>query len=320
MQAKLKTCKDCGKTMPIEQFGRKGYTPAGRIHWSRYCAPCYKKRRDARNLRYRTENREKSIAYSAAYRNARRSPDVDKRKKQKQASAGHKVCRTCFYEMLASEFQACSRSKDGLKPNCKKCRAVKSKADHKKRYKQAIKQGICAQCRKRPPVTKVFCQECNDRINRINADRLAERKAKGLCTSCGIPALKGYRLCVQCNDRRRVKAKVVYHQTKERDRERIRKSQYLSKQRRRIREQSVAVHEEIDRAVVIARDNSTCYICKEVVPKNRIHLDHVVPLSRGGSHIYDNVRVTCKDCNLRKNNKLPEEIGIIVPPLHTVCS
>ena len=59
---------------------------------------------------------------------------------------------------------------------------------------------------------------------------------------------------------------------------------------------------------IIARDRSTCYLCGQVVASDNIHLDHVVPLTRGGAHQRENVRVTCKPCNLRKGTKLLSEL------------
>lgn len=36
-------------------------------------------------------------------------------------------------------------------------------------------------------------------------------------------------------------------------------------------------------------------------------LEHVLPLSRGGAHTFDNCRLACYSCNLQKNNKTVEE-------------
>ena len=40
----------------------------------------------------------------------------------------------------------------------------------------------------------------------------------------------------------------------------------------------------------------------------RLTLDHVVPRSRGGDSVWENVVTSCAPCNLRKGNRLPHEI------------
>jgi 5-methylcytosine-specific restriction endonuclease McrA len=37
-------------------------------------------------------------------------------------------------------------------------------------------------------------------------------------------------------------------------------------------------------------------------------LDHVVPRSRGGDSVWENVVTSCAPCNLKKGNRLPEEV------------
>lgn len=43
--------------------------------------------------------------------------------------------------------------------------------------------------------------------------------------------------------------------------------------------------------------------------QDKYHVDHVMPLSRGGSHRIANLCISCPSCNLRKNAKLPEEFA-----------
>lgn len=64
------------------------------------------------------------------------------------------------------------------------------------------------------------------------------------------------------------------------------------------------------RSAIIARDDSMCWICKRTVPEHEIHLDHVIPISKGGKHDPENVKVTCAPCNLWKGNR------IVSPVLH----
>ena len=43
------------------------------------------------------------------------------------------------------------------------------------------------------------------------------------------------------------------------------------------------------------------------IAPNRATLEHVMPLSRGGTHTFDNARLACHRCNVRKNSKTVDE-------------
>lgn len=61
---------------------------------------------------------------------------------------------------------------------------------------------------------------------------------------------------------------------------------------------------------ILFRDNYTCQVTGEKLPKEQLNLDHVIPKSRGGTDDWENL-VTCrKDINNKKGNKLNSEIGI----------
>jgi hypothetical protein len=42
---------------------------------------------------------------------------------------------------------------------------------------------------------------------------------------------------------------------------------------------------------------------------DNLHLDHAVPISRGGTNEISNLRILCRTCNLKKNNKMDHELG-----------
>jgi 5-methylcytosine-specific restriction endonuclease McrA len=48
-----------------------------------------------------------------------------------------------------------------------------------------------------------------------------------------------------------------------------------------------------------------CAICKKSLRKTGFHLDHVIPLSRGGANIDRNIQLTCPTCNIKKGSKDP---------------
>ena len=53
----------------------------------------------------------------------------------------------------------------------------------------------------------------------------------------------------------------------------------------------------------------TCYWCGKKHDIKDLHLDHIIPLSKGGADTWGNIALSCKHCNLSKNNKLPEEFN-----------
>jgi len=57
---------------------------------------------------------------------------------------------------------------------------------------------------------------------------------------------------------------------------------------------------------VVRRDGQMCQICGRNVPDNELHLDHLIPVSRGGRSTASNLRVTCADCNRKKSDSLDE--------------
>ena len=49
------------------------------------------------------------------------------------------------------------------------------------------------------------------------------------------------------------------------------------------------------------------YFCGTCGATSDLTIDHVVPISRGGSNHMDNLRPLCRPCNSRKHNKTAEE-------------
>jgi 5-methylcytosine-specific restriction endonuclease McrA len=50
-----------------------------------------------------------------------------------------------------------------------------------------------------------------------------------------------------------------------------------------------------------------CYLCGEKIPLGSRHVDHIIPLSRGGSHAAENLAIACARCNTSKGAKTPTE-------------
>lgn len=90
----------------------------------------------------------------------------------------------------------------------------------------------------------------------------------------------------------------------------------VTEQRRRmyvVRKAKIKQGDRIDPIKVFERDGWHCQACGRETPQElrgttsprAPELDHFIPLSKGGSHTWANVRCTCKRCNLRKGSKHP---------------
>ena len=50
-----------------------------------------------------------------------------------------------------------------------------------------------------------------------------------------------------------------------------------------------------------------CHWCKRDVPIAERRIDHIIPLARGGSDDVSNLCASCRICNARKGDKMPDE-------------
>jgi len=86
-----------------------------------------------------------------------------------------------------------------------------------------------------------------------------------------------------------------------------------------------AVAESIDWSEVWVRDRGVCWLCECLVNPDLRHpnrmsrsLDHVIPISKGGSHTMNNVAITHLRCNISKKDKILDRVpaalaGTVMP-------
>ena len=71
---------------------------------------------------------------------------------------------------------------------------------------------------------------------------------------------------------------------------------------------------QVTNTFLFARDDYCCQYCgrhrSELRGREFLTRDHIVPTSRGGLNIWQNVVTACSPCNNRKGNRLPEESGM----------
>lgn len=96
----------------------------------------------------------------------------------------------------------------------------------------------------------------------------------------------------------------------------------IARKKERARNRGV-YRESVDPIEVFNRDSWRCQICKRKTLKSKrgtIHLrapelDHIIPLSRGGSHSWDNVQCACRECNGAKSARIYGQLNLF--PIET---
>lgn len=67
---------------------------------------------------------------------------------------------------------------------------------------------------------------------------------------------------------------------------------------------------KLNRKNLFARDRRRCQYCGRKLPTSELSLDHIIPRSRRGKTVWENVVTCCEDCNVKKGGRLPWEVGM----------
>lgn len=63
--------------------------------------------------------------------------------------------------------------------------------------------------------------------------------------------------------------------------------------------------------LLFKRDRYLCAYCAQEHPRSELTRDHVLPKSRGGRDVWENIVTACRSCNhLKKRDRTPEEAGM----------
>lgn len=203
-----------------------------------------------------------------------------------------------FVENHQPDFEFIAYKRGRYKLKCKKC------GNEIERAKTSIRQSKCC------------CEKCKD-IKKQEEEREKLRSffvgEYRKCNCCGKDFFAYYKTSIYCSESCKRKAKKM--RRKERD------PQYKQNQKRFKREKGYIARAKkygceyeygITIKSVFKRDNGICKICgKPCDMSDRTYgdygpnypsVDHIIPLSRGGSHTWNNVQLAHMICNSYKRD------------------
>jgi 5-methylcytosine-specific restriction endonuclease McrA len=201
----------------------------------------------------------------------------------------YKHCKLCSQTLSTIHFNHSKSNKDGLVSWCKSCVRAYNKRYNLKNKEQLTKQKSDYREANREELRSNQRQHYKE-----NKDQYAIR-AKAWRTN-NSESKKAYdKKYAQLN---KDKTKAASKRFAQKHPDRI----SLKRQKRRARLANAKAYE------VTAKDlskilSAPCIYCRR--PSQ--HVDHVIPLSRGGSHSIGNLAPACQECNLAKGSKLVSE-------------
>lgn len=169
--------------------------------------------------------------------------------------------------------------------------------------------------------TKV-CTKCEkeQNISSFYKEKRYKDGYKSICKSCLIQSTKAWK---ESNPSKVIEQKNRYYQNNL-IKEKIRNKNYrlnnkeiinsLKRKRRALQLGNECIPYTLDQ--VIDTYGIQCYVCGNLIDlkaerqpgkdgwQNGLHIDHYVPLSKGGADILENVRPTHGLCNLKKGSKI----------------
>lgn len=243
-------------------------------------------------LGYSEEERKRIYLNSAKYNKSCYKPSVNWQERVDKYYNGSGI----------AEVLSVDRADDGesrLTIKCTTCGNVRTLFSSTLRKSH---NGYCDICRK----VETEKRKLNERLDRQEAKEREKRHNRKIiqlslptCLKCGMIVTKAHTLCEACR-----------HEAK--------KENYRRKDiRRRSRLLEVRRDKDITLKKLYDRDNGICYLCGKVcdfndskyvdgafiVGNNYPTVEHIKPISLGGSDTWDNIKLACLYCNSKKGNR-----------------
>lgn len=194
-----------------------------------------------------------------------------------------KSCAKCKELKPKTEFGKDSKRLDKLNPYCLRCR-ISDNAEYYRNNKEQIRKKCAEKYAANPERNKV-----------INADRYWARREKELA---------------RCAEKyQKNKEKILARQAEYYANNKEKHFALIRKRRAKVKGAG-GVHTASDIARLLHSQRQLCANCETKLFKSgpsKFHVDHIMPVSKGGSNGPDNLQCLCPPCNRRKSAKLPEE-------------
>lgn len=222
-----------------------------------------------------------------------------------------KQCRVCKAELPLDRFSKSRVNSDGLRNDCKGCDAerkriksleLKQRSDEQIPYPNDKK---CTYCKQVLPADKFsknrsrldglhnVCRDCNSEYERdyrkSNWDELSEKRRRRERLNPEMVRARRHRWEASHPEQHRA----------------IRNAIFRKRYARKVA--SNGQHSAKDVELQFQSQKGLCWWCGLPLDPNNYHVDHRIPLAKGGSNDARNICIAHPKCNQEKHNKMPWE-------------
>lgn len=338
-----KICSKCKKELPATNyyFHRAKNRPDGLYEQCKKCRGYpYGETRRRENLTY--NNEEDSNGYKRCHKCNRLLPATyDYFHKDKKCLAGlYNVCREC----RGYKFGDIQRQENLGLCKANECNKKSVKSGYcENHYRKFRKYGDPLYNGRLPGNIKKdqICSNCKNVFHSVYISKYCSRECMGItfrkqelkkCKLCNAEFLPKGENNVYCSKEcRNAKKKLVCEYCKKEFYSKHESTKYCSRicaskswfeintfarrsyQRKRTEKKKGLNADNIDYLEIFNRDKWICQLCNKKVNKDLKHphpmsatIDHIIPLSKGGTHETKNVQLAHYLCNMKKGNRTTE--------------
>ena len=257
---------------------------------------------------------------------------------KKAGLQNYKYKRTCEqcneeFETIRQTSRFCSDSCRGKHNKRTTLRTIRTCGHCGKKFKHYRSKYCSEECRYPNRFNQLHHIRNSRRIYRIscvgcNTTFVSKRRRKYCNKECGrkfyyvskfkyVSKAKTHSIkCTECGKHKEVSFKRKKFCSEMCSKKYINRENYL--RRERLKRLNGKIHWDISIERLMKRDGKRCYLCGgkvdikdiSVIDNNMIHgdmypsIDHVIPLSKEGTHTWDNVRLAHRLCNSIKSDKV----------------
>lgn len=218
-----------------------------------------------------------------------------------------KICTKCKIEKSIDEFTNSKNNKDGKSYQCRECNSIQNKEyreknkdnikDYKKEMYEKNRENVLQQRKEYYEKNRDMVLDRVNKYTDINREEINEKRRQFRKDNIEHMQNQDRKKYVKFREQILLDRK-AYNKT---ENGRLIKLKNDGKRRAKLKNGDVTVQQlkELERNVKV------CYWCNEPLKNKEVHIDHYIPLSKGGEHTISNLVIACSKCNHTKSAKDP---------------